>query len=127
MRRWQAWCRIRDRSDAAGGEFFFQFQRVEGVPCAAVDVFADDGGECRGRAGGFGEQVGHAAVAGDADPVDFAPALGLAAVFQVQAAGFDVPVPGHDPEAGRQPGLRGAGLTVQGGAGVLQFQGGGPA
>ena len=59
-----------EQGDAAGGEFFFQFQRVEGVPGGAVDVLADHGGECRGRAARLGEQVGHAPVAGDADAVD---------------------------------------------------------
>ena len=59
-----------EQGDAAGGEFFFQFRLVEGVPGGAVDVLADHGGECRGGAAGLGEQVGHAPVAGDADAVD---------------------------------------------------------
>ena len=50
--------------NALPGEFFFQFQRVECVAAGPLDVFADDGGEFRGRCFGFGEKVGHSPVAG---------------------------------------------------------------
>ena len=53
--------------------------------------------------------------------------VALGAVLQVQAAGFDVPVPGGDEPARRQHALAGADLPAQRGDRVLQFQGGGPA
>ena len=109
------------------GEFFFQLQRVEHVPAGPLDVLADHGGEFRGRGCGFAEQVGHAAVAGQVRVGEGPPAVALAAGFQVDAAGLDVPVDGGDEPAGRQPGPGGAELPVQRRAGVLQGQGGGPA
>ena len=60
-------------------------------------------------AGGLGEQVGHAAVAGDPGGGEPPVGLALGAGLQVQAAGFDVPVPGGDEPARRQPGLGGRG------------------
>ena len=102
-----------EQRDPVAGQFLFQFQRVEGVAAGAFDVLADDRGEFRGRAGGFGEQVGHAAVAGDPGAGEGPPGLALAAGFQVQAAGFDVPVVGGDEPAWGQPGAGGADLPAQ--------------
>jgi hypothetical protein len=56
---------VANRGNALPGEFFFQSQRVEHVAAGSFDVFADDGGEPGDGGGGFGEQVGDAAVAGD--------------------------------------------------------------
>ena len=77
--------------------------------------------------GGFGEQVGHAAVAGDPGVGEGPVGLALGAGLQVQAAGLDVPVDGGDEPARRQPVLGGAQLPAQRRAGVLHLQGGGPA
>ena len=53
-----------EQRDSLPGQLLFEFQGVEHVPAGPLDVLADDGGEPGLRAGGFGEQVGHAAVAG---------------------------------------------------------------
>ena len=73
------------------------------------------------------QQVGHAAVTGRAGVGELLVRVALAAVFQVDAAGFDVPVDGGDEPAWRQPSLRRAELTAQRRARVLQGQGRGPA
>ena len=116
-----------EQRDALAGELFFDPQRGEGVAGGAFDVFDDDGGEFRDGCFGVLQQVGQAAVAGDAEAGELPPGVVVAALFQVQAAGFDVPVPGGDEPAGRQPFLRGADLTAQRRGRVLQDQGGGPA
>ena len=116
-----------EQRDSLPGQFLFEFQRVEHVPAGPFDVFADDRGEPGLRAGGLGQQVGHAAVAGQPGVGELLPVPALAAVLQVDAAGFDVPVDGGDEPARGQPVLGGAELATQGGAGVLQCQGGGPA
>ena len=108
-------------------QFLFQFQRVEGVPAGPFDVLADDRGEFRDRAGGLGEQVGHAAVAGDPRVGELPVGVALGAGLEVQAAGLDVPVDGGDEPAGREPFLGGADLPAQRRAGVLHLQGRGPA
>jgi hypothetical protein len=106
-------------------KFAFQFQRVECVPPGAFDVFADDGGEPGQRGAGFGEQVGHPAVAGDAGGGERFPVVALGAVFEVDAAGFNVPVvPGDAPPCG-EPFLAGGDLPAQRPQRVLQHQGGG--
>ena len=109
------------------GEFLFQFQGVEHVAAGALDVLAYDGGEFRGGGCGFAEQVGHAAVAGQPGVGELFVGVALAAVFQVDAAGLDVPVDGGEEPPGREPLAGGAELPVQGRAGVLQREGGGPA
>jgi len=53
--------------------------------------------------------------------------LALAAGFQVDAAGFDVPVDGGEEPVWWQPFPGGAELAAQGGTGVLEGQGRGPA
>ena len=53
--------------------------------------------------------------------------VALAALLQVDAAGFDVPVDGGEEPSWWQPFLGGAELAAQRGAGVLEGQGGGPA
>ena len=73
------------------------------------------------------EQVGHAAVAGQPGVGELLVGLALAALFQVDAAGLDVPVHGGEEPPGREPFPGGAELPVQGRAGVLQREGGGPA
>jgi hypothetical protein len=100
---------------------FFQLQRVEDIAAGAFDVLTDDGGEFRGVAGGLGEQVGHAAVAGQAGIGEGPPHLAAATGFEVQVAGLDVPVPGGDEPAGRQPGPGRADLPVQRGPRVLHL------
>jgi len=85
------------------GQVLFEFEGVEHVPAGAFDVLADDGGEPGFRGGGFGEQVGHAAVAGQPGVGELLVGVALAALFQVDAAGLDVPVHGRDEPAGRQP------------------------
>jgi hypothetical protein len=109
------------------GQFLFQFEGVEHVPAGSLDVLADDGGESGGGAGGFGEQVGHAAVAGQVRPGERLVGIALAARFQVEAAGLDVPVHGRDEPSRRKPVPSRAELPAQARAGVLQGQGGGPA
>ena len=116
-----------EQRDSLPGQFLFQFQRVEHVPAGSFDVLAHDGGELRGGGCGFAEQVGHAAVAGQVRPGELPVGAALAAVFQVDAAGLDVPVHGGEEPAGRQPVPGGAELAAQRGAGVLEGQGGGPA
>jgi hypothetical protein len=96
-----------EQRDALAGQFLLGPQRGEGVAGGAFDVFDDDGGEFRVRRFGVGQQVGQAAVAGDADAGELPPGVAVAALFQVQAAGFDVPVPGGDEPALGQPLLRG--------------------
>ena len=116
-----------EKRDALAGQFLFQFQRVEHVAAGPFDVLAHHGGEPgRGRAS-LAEQVGHAAVAGQVRVGELPPVLALAAGLQVEAAGLDVPVDGGDEPPGREPGAGGAELPVQGRAGVLQREGGGPA
>ena len=61
-----------EQRDPGPGQLLLQFQGVEGVPAGPLDVLADHRGELRGGGGGLGEQVGHAAVAGDV-PGDGAP------------------------------------------------------
>ena len=109
------------------GEFFFQFQRIEHVPAGSLDVLAHHGGEPGGGGGGLAQQVGHAAVTGEAGGGELLVRVPLAAGFQVDAAGLDIPVDGGDEPAWRQPFLRGAELPAQRRAGVLQGQGRGPA
>ena len=79
------------------------------------------------RGAGFGEQVGHAAVPGYPGVGELLVGVALAAGLQVQAAGLDIPVHGGDEPAGREPVLGGPELPPQGGAGVLEGGGGGPA
>jgi hypothetical protein len=115
-----------ENGDAFVSQFPFQFQGVVIVAGRALNVFAHH--ERERRFGGFRgpQQVSHAAVAGDAGAGGGLPVLPLAARLQVQAAGFDVPVPGHDLEPGREPGLGLADLPAQGRNRVLH-QAGGPA
>jgi hypothetical protein len=54
-----------EQGDPGPGQLLLQFQGVEGVWAGPLDVLADHCGEPGGRGGGLGEQVGHAAVAGD--------------------------------------------------------------
>jgi hypothetical protein len=108
-------------------EFAFQFQRVEGVPAAAFDVFADDGGEPGGRGAGFGQQVSQAPVAGQAPVHERLMVARAAALLEVQAAGFDVPVVGGQVEPVGEPFPGGSDLPGDGPVGVLEFQGGGAA
>jgi hypothetical protein len=73
--------------DAGPGQVFFHGQRGEVVAGYPADVLADHHAEPGGRAGGVGEQVGDAAVAGDAQlGGDVLPGLAVAAVGQVQSA-----------------------------------------
>ena len=81
-----------EQRDALPGQFLFQFERVEHVPAGPLDVLADHGGESGDRGVGLGEQVGQAAVAGEARAGELPVAVALAAVFEVDAAGLDVPV-----------------------------------
>jgi hypothetical protein len=74
---------------------------------------------------GFGEQVGHASVAGDARVGEGPVGVALAAGFQVDGAELDVPVDGGDEPPGGQPVPDRADLPPDGGAGVLKLQGGG--
>ena len=53
-------------------------------------------------------------------------ALALAALLQVEASGFDVPVVPGDVPALREPGLAGPDLPVQRRDRVLEGEGGGP-
>jgi len=114
-----------EQRDALSVEFFFQFQRAEHIPRRAFDVFTDDGGER--RRGGFGlvDQVGDAAVAGDARVGERAPGVAVPALVQVDPAGFHVPVAGGDLPSFGQPFGAGADLPPQGCQRVLQQQGGG--
>ena len=116
-----------EQQDVAGGEFAFQFEGVEGVPAGSFDVFADHGGE-PGLAGSrLGQEVGQAAVAGQALGHERLVVAGVAAFFQGQPAGFDVPVVPGDVKAVGQPFPGGGDLPGDGSVRVLQFQRGGAA
>src|SRR5580692_10684392 len=78
------------------------------------------------RGSGFGEQVGQAPVAGDPGGRERLVRLAAAALFQVQAAGFHVPVVPGDVPAGRQPFAAAPDLPGQRRDRVLEFGGGGP-
>src|SRR5580704_6746372 len=69
--------------------FFSSLRVLKVSPAGSFDVFADHRGEPGHGAGGFGEQVGHAAVAGDPGGGEPPVGLALGAVFQVQGAGFE--------------------------------------
>ena len=101
-----------EQRDPGPGQLLLQLQRVEGVPAGPLDVLADHRGEPGRRAGGLGEQVGHAAVAGEVRAANGPPGLPAAAGLQVQAAGLDVPVAGGDEPPGREPGPGGADLPA---------------
>jgi hypothetical protein len=100
-----------EQRDACVGKLAFQLERVERVPAGAFDVLTDDGGEPRVRGGGFGEQVGQAAVAGDAD-VELLVGAAVATCLKVEAAGFDV----QNQAAMNDPGGPSPAPTVAGGA-----------
>ena len=116
-----------EQRDPGVGQFLLQLERVERVPPGPLDVFAHHHGEPGAGAGGFGQQVGQPAVAGDADVGEQFVGGAVAALLQVQAAGLDVPVPGGDEPPGGQVGLHFAGLPAQRRYRVLHDQGGGPA
>jgi len=84
-----------EQGDPGVGELALQLQGVERVPPGPFDVLTDHGGKPRAGGGGFGEQVGQAAVPGDAD-VELFMSGAVAALLDVEAAGFDVPEPGGD-------------------------------
>ena len=108
-------------------EFAFQFEGVEGVPAGPLDVLAHHGGEPGGRGAGFGQQVGQAPVAGQAFVHERLMVARPAALLEVQAAGFDVPVVPGEVEPVREPFPGGGDLPGDRPVGVLEFQGGGAA
>ena len=108
-------------------ELAFQFQCVEGVPAGPLNVLTHHRGEPGGRGAGFGQQVGQAAVPGQALVHERLVVAATAALLDVQAAGFDVPVIPGQVEPVRQPFPRGGDLPGDRPVGVLQFQGGGAA
>ena len=89
-----------EQRNACVGQLAFQLEGVERVPAGPLDVLADHGGKPRVRARGFGEQVRQAAVAGDPHVEPLVRAA-VAALLDIQAAGFDVPEPGGDERSGR--------------------------
>jgi hypothetical protein len=94
------------------GQFLFQLERVEGVAGAALDVLADHHGEARAGAGGLIQQVGHAAVAGEACVGQHAPYITLAAGVDIGRPGLHVTVDGGDEPPGREPLRAGAQLPA---------------
>ena len=112
--------------DAGVVQLAFQFQRVERVPPGPFDVLTDHRRKPGIRAAGLGQQVGNPAIPGNAH-VKLLVRAAVAACFQVQAAGFDVPEPGRDERPGRGLLLRGPGLPAYGGHRVLHHGGGGAA
>jgi hypothetical protein len=126
---------FRDGGGLVGGEqghafvfeVAFEFQRVERVPARSFDVFADHGGERRVGRGGLVEQLGQSPVTRQAHGGELLPGAALGAVFDVDGAGFDVPVMPGDVPPGREPFFAVADLPAQRRVGVLQDEGGGAA
>ena len=110
--------------DPLVGQLPFQLQGIVSVPGGPFDVFDHHGGEPGGRGFRFVQQVGQSPVTGETLGSELA-VTAVAALLDVQAARFHVPVVSGHVEAFGQPFAGGGDLPVQRRVRVLERQRGG--